>query len=291
LCQNYLILNLDGAVYFCNMEYLEGILPILYKYRSWNEPYNRRLLTDSEVYLASADQFNDPFDAALPFKYRKADLTPENIYLKLLETGRRQWDGISETVLQQRCFERQFSGDFESGAYWQNEFSSFKKMLNDSFGILSLTSNSDNLLMWSHYADSHRGFCVGLDRNIVFERCGGLIRKVDYPLDDSLPEIPLFEDSLHALSVLITTKSQHWTYENEYRIVNFKKSREVVKLPEDAILEIILGCKMPDTDKIAIHEIARKKYPHARVFETQVSKEKFRLDFLPLIQPSPLTRQ
>lgn len=271
------------------MEFLEGIPQPLYKYRSWREPYNRRLLTDSEIYLASADQFNDPFDAALPFKYRKADLTPENIYLKLLETGRRQWPDISETELQQRCFERQYSGDFESGAYWQSEFPAFKKMLNDSFGILSLTSKRDNLLMWSHYADSHKGFCVGFDKTIVFERCFGMLKKVDYSQDDALPEIPMFEQSLDALSVLTTTKSRHWDYEDEYRIVKLNKSREVITIPSEAVLEIILGCNMPDADKITIHDIAKHRFPSARVFETQVSNATFSLDFLPIIQPKPVT--
>lgn len=48
------------------IEFLENIPQPLYKYRQWTEPcvdkqYQRRILTDNELFLASAEQFNDPF--------------------------------------------------------------------------------------------------------------------------------------------------------------------------------------------------------------------------------------
>jgi len=48
-----------------------GIINVgtLYKYRAWNDDmnYQKRIITNNEIYLSSADQFNDPFDASLPF--------------------------------------------------------------------------------------------------------------------------------------------------------------------------------------------------------------------------------
>ncbi len=75
------------------MEFLENIPQPLYKYRQWIEPcvdsqYQKRVLTDNEVYLASADQFNDPFDAAIPFKFREDQLTPE-YFLEALADWKR----------------------------------------------------------------------------------------------------------------------------------------------------------------------------------------------------------
>ena len=32
------------------------------------------------------------------------------------------------------------------------------------FGILSLTENCESTLMWSHYANGHRGFCIEFER-------------------------------------------------------------------------------------------------------------------------------
>ncbi|HGY1053520.1 TPA: DUF2971 domain-containing protein, partial [Aeromonas salmonicida subsp. pectinolytica] len=30
--------------------------------------------------------------------------------------------------------------------------------------FVSLSRNNTNILMWSHYADSHKGFCIGFSR-------------------------------------------------------------------------------------------------------------------------------
>ena len=67
------------------MNPLFDIPKTLYKYRIWDEvgqekQLSRRILTDNEVYLASPDQFNDPFDGSLPFKYNKEELTKDDSY-------------------------------------------------------------------------------------------------------------------------------------------------------------------------------------------------------------------
>ncbi len=261
---------------------------LLYKYRTWTDVFHKRILTESELFFASANQFNDPFDAALPYKYRKSDLTPANIYLKLRELGTREWPLLSDSELEQRCYELQMSGDFESDSYWQKMFPSFKKLVNEYFGILSLTTHRDNLLMWSHYADSHKGFCVGLDLEILFRN---LIHQKKFFLDtvkyissDYLPEIPLFADHVAAVRTLITTKSSQWSYENEFRIIKIEGSREVIKMPVEAVAEIIIGCNMPSKEKDEVYRLAKSNFPTAQIFETAISSEKFTLDFRPILK-------
>ncbi|TOC13300.1 hypothetical protein CGJ90_24575, partial [Vibrio parahaemolyticus] len=36
----------------------------------------------------------------------------------------------------------------------------FTKSMTSSFGICSLSKTFENILMWSHYADNHKGFVV-----------------------------------------------------------------------------------------------------------------------------------
>lgn len=38
------------------------------------------------------------------------------------------------------------------------------KML-QKFGVISFSEVNDNILMWSHYADQHHGFCLELKRS------------------------------------------------------------------------------------------------------------------------------
>jgi hypothetical protein len=39
--------------------------------------------------------------------------------------------------------------------------------LEESMGILSFAGNKKHILLWSHYANSHRGFSVGVDRGAL----------------------------------------------------------------------------------------------------------------------------
>lgn len=43
-----------------------------------------------------------------------------------------------------------------------------QKDMNSRFGLLCLTEKPDNELMWSHYADSHKGFAIGFKSDHPF---------------------------------------------------------------------------------------------------------------------------
>ena len=73
--------------------------------------------------------------------------------------------------------------------------------------------------MWSHYANSHSGYCVGLDRDILFDICEAQLSMVTY--DNIFPEVGMFEEGPIALIKLTTTKSENWKYEEEIRMVKF----------------------------------------------------------------------
>ncbi|MBV9575704.1 MAG: DUF2971 domain-containing protein [Gammaproteobacteria bacterium] len=41
----------------------------------------------------------------------------------------------------------------------------YNEYVHNQLGILSLSSCNDSILMWSHYADFHKGFCIGFKTN------------------------------------------------------------------------------------------------------------------------------
>lgn len=265
------------------MEFLGNIPQPLYKYRVWTDPYQKKVLTDAEVYLAAAEQFNDPFDANIPYRFKDEDLTPENIFQKLWDIGKKQWPDISDAELSQKCYDRQHSGAFENGQYWKDEYEAFKQDMNDKFGILSLTSKNDNLLMWSHYANSHTGFCIGFDKFHLYNTINGSLGPVIY--NDQLPRVGIFDDTPQGLTRLLTTKSLDWKYEDEYRLVKIFASKKVFKLPNEAITEIVLGHKMQEVHKQEILKVAEEKYPNAKLFQSVMNLESYKMDIIPIIKP------
>lgn len=258
------------------MKYLEGIPETLYKYRSWSSIYHRRLLTENEIFLASPADLNDPFDASLPFRYDQVELTPENVFKKLVEVGRINWPDKTDAEIHEIAYQRQNSGVFENGDYWREHHADAKASMHKTFGVFSATTKNNNLLMWAHYANCHKGFCVGLNSKMLFETVGGTIGRVNY--SDSFPLMPLFSQNANHMVAMLNTKSREWEYEDEFRLTKGGASNAAFIIPSEAITEVVFGCNMPDNEKREIIEILDSKLPHVKLFNANTSLEHFSLD-------------
>jgi hypothetical protein len=76
------------------------------------------------------------------------------------------------------------------------------------FGMLCLSETWRNPLLWSHYADRHRGICLGFDVQDAF------VKKVTYVNERIELHPPLSEETMQCL---LFTKYAGWNYEQEWR--------------------------------------------------------------------------
>ncbi|MBN3344820.1 DUF2971 domain-containing protein [Pectobacterium brasiliense] len=110
-------------------------------------------------------------------------------------------------------------------------------------GTICLTRDSDNYLMWSHYAHSHTGFCIGFDDNIV--NCiddYSVFGDVNYT--NSIPKFNYFTESeVKFATAMFLNKGLPWAYEKEFRIITDKWG--VKKIDKSLIKEIVIGCRAP----------------------------------------------
>ena len=116
----------------------------------------------------------------------------------------------------------------------------------NKYGVVSYSSYDSktnpypehNVLMWSHYGDSHKGICLVFKVDKVPNR----LRKVIY--QDTIPEVEYVEKT-NALEILLT-KSPGWEYEGEYREFNKDGDRPVKYIGK--LTEVIFGCRTPIAD-------------------------------------------
>lgn len=116
-----------------------------------------------------------------------------------------------------------------------------KKQLRDKrsvTGICSLSESYTNTLMWSFYAEDHKGICIKLA--VTSEKWQ--LKKVNYC--DELPKMSgKEEDFINLLSV----KSRHWEYEKEVRFIRIFENKQKMKGSRYVsvyIDKIYLGYKM-----------------------------------------------
>lgn len=94
-------------------------------------------------------------------------------------------------------------------------FMGMKDALNENRGLLCFSKRWRNPLLWSHYADGHRGLCLGFDvsdhllMNVTYTRKRSKSREL-FSNVQSVKE--------REMERLLSTKFSHWRYENEVRV-------------------------------------------------------------------------
>ena len=180
--------------------------------------------------------------------------------------------------------------DFEKKFKDKTTFQKFADTLhydyqNESYAIFSCSLKWNNILMWSHYANHHTGFCVGLraDKMIdshLFGKLGEVAYKSKYP--QIKPRVARKDKQMMINSFLEThTKAKNWKYEAEYRFMSNhfpeKLSLEdrLITIPNNFFAEVILGINISEKDKMDIKQICDQK--NIPVYQAKKKDFKFKI--------------
>lgn len=160
--------------------------------------------------------------------------------------------------------------------------------------VFCVSEVNDNVVMWSHYADSHRGVVFKLGCIDAIDNALLAARKVTYT--DKFFEFSSGERYAKHLtgeapfemtplcSELSYVKHTDWAYEKEWRV--YRPLPEpagdgYALYPEDPrVFEAVyLGCRMPAPDVEAISAAIRRNLPDTRIFRAEQSRAAFALTF------------
>jgi len=131
----------------------------LYKYRAFSDQ-NLEMLVNHQVFFAAPSTFNDPFDCSIEPIIDKVS-GEELIELTVVQF---KFFGIAEEETRRRL--APFAGGKPEHIATVCHMIREIEMQNNlhGLGILSLSETNSHPLLWSHYADSHRGFCIEYQR-------------------------------------------------------------------------------------------------------------------------------
>ncbi len=261
-------------------EFLKDIPPVLYKYRDWQNLNHQALITNGEVYFSSFDQLNDPFEGAIPFRYKKEELTIGNLKKKYFQKRlsenkflnidqiEHDWQTDKHKI---KVFDKNHTKEIEQGVV---------KMLNAKFGVFSLCATKNNLLLWSYYSQAHKGFCIGYDIKQLVLETQSSIGPVRY--SDTIPRMGLFEEAPSIFMKLTQTKALLWKHEEEYRLRNIYHIRCAVKISPEIVCEVIFGSKISEKDKSEITTAASALNKNIKFFQASINEDEFKVDVMPL---------
>ncbi|WP_345990165.1 DUF2971 domain-containing protein [Sulfurimonas sp. HSL1-2] len=240
----------------------------LYKYRSFNDQFLNNIIINSSLYYSPIKYFNDPFDCRLSFREKYSN------------KERKLW--LIKASLRNPQFGKQDIK--EMMAFYTNEklIKMIKKSNNeliDNIGVLSLSATHDNILMWSHYSNSHNGLVFEFEPlNYDGYDCLYHPIKVDY--DEKYELLSYLEsDDGSELVKLMLTKHIDWKYENEYRCIDIGFQGEK-KFHKDELKSIFFGL---DTTTKQIEEFKKlcldNGFTHLNFKKAKKINGKFELAF------------
>jgi hypothetical protein len=243
----------------------------LYKYRDWNSKFHRQIIEKQIAYFASPGTFNDPFDCKIPVRYDiNSDKQLEDIYYRVIKATHQ-----NESDEKIRKFSKRWvhEGPISPDSFKKNDQEYFDN-LNKRMGIFSVSGRNNDILMWGHYSNSHKGFCVGFDTAELLKTEGvDFIGKVEYCSE--FPTIIPNGSLEFQFENQIFSKWDKWDYEDEFRLTKNHIENRKITIPKAAFKEVILGYQMPERERLKLIKLVRKKIPNITIYEAIPHEEKF----------------
>jgi hypothetical protein len=144
--------------------------------------------------------------------------------------------------------------------------------------ICSFTTNQTSNTMWSHYADCHKGLCLTFDNTKLSEN-NILACKVSYKTEFNA--INYFEQQETALLNMITTKSQEWEYEREFR--SFHDNIGEYHYSKACLIGITFGCKTTPDDITKVQaKVIKAGFSNIEWSQAKMQSDSFDLSIEPL---------
>ena len=219
-----------------------------YKFRAFpSEDRLRSLIVKGEIYLSSPRDFNDPFDMRGKivikggFKALRRKLSTLPIGEKMRRTALRDARvGVSVEGLEgyvTRMFMPIERFDELIGRQGVHCFAS--RTQGDRL------SGPRSNLMWSHYGDSHKGFCLqyAVHEDPILVQAARVKYASQYPIINWLSD-HFADDVLKC----VTQKDECWKYESEWRYVKGDSARQLISLNRRALKSVILGAEAQRSD-------------------------------------------
>ena len=180
------------------------------------------------------------------------------------------------------------------------------RRIDDTFGILSLCTTADNLLLWAHYAAEHRGLAVEVDIDDPALRGptrGDVHFQLARPVKYSA-ERPLIPESEEILFEHFFVKSVEWAYEQEFRIVRkLQLSTRTIAakphpihlfpLPPSSIRRVVFGARVPEAARRHLMMDTRldERFAHVGFAEAVLDPRRYWVKIHEVEVPTPAARR
>jgi hypothetical protein len=133
------------------------------------------------------------------------------------------------------------------------------------------------MLMWTHYADQHSGYCLEFD---VTDIDSIFIEAQQVKYSKVRPDINFYDtSSMEQFDLTFLTKFEEWAYEKEWRIVG-TEGPGLYEYSPHLLKSVILGSRISSEHKQQICDWIQRRPTPVRLLQAIPSAGKFGIDIV-----------
>jgi Protein of unknown function (DUF2971) len=239
---------------------LDNRVSRLYHYQVFHEDHLINTLECGIVKFANPNSFNDPWDCKPTFCVPE-DAADRHALVLWMARASAKHDSTIDAAARARRVEEFLSNPQLLKSKMAELAAEMWRQIDKRYRVYCLTTKPGCPLMWAHYADHHRGVCLEFDM-----RKSDLCAAVQVQYREMYPSFHI--DDGKDLSPLYT-KSFHWQYEEEYRLIAQEESsafrvdtlitsNQLYRLPAGSLTSLIIGARARELDQRTIRDIVSR---------------------------------
>lgn len=242
----------------------------LYKYQPISPTWSLENLEKRQIWFQRPTDLNDPFDCKnnLEFTLEHGQIEDALEIVRRENTQPDAFDAKLQTVDLHAYRNAVLIAASKYADTLAQELAKGK-------GIACFSARKDDLLMWSHYAEGHQGYCLEFDTSFdPFNKAFPVNYMINKPRVNILR---VLQNRQHFLIPLIFSKAKCWQYEKEWRIFH-NAGPGPFRFAHGCLTAIYFGAKMTDKNKCGI----KRALNVPSYYATGLDTAKFGLKFIKL---------
>ncbi len=256
----------------------------LYKYQPFTVESIANL-KNRQIWFSKPLGFNDPYDCAIRPDLEISDKEYELLFYRYLKNASSdEKRSLYSKYMSDGKLSREFKEVVRSEI--SKAFDDYRKIVLSERGVTCFSEKMDDVLMWSHYTQGHKGFCLEFDTSFeMFQKVFPVRYSKDIPF--AKPAVVLLaetdkerSDILDDLSSgwvqMLTIKADYWAYEKEWRIFH-KEGNKLYGYGVNCLTGIYFGVGMDYSHKEIVSMILQNS--PTKLYEMKKSGSEFRLTY------------
>jgi Protein of unknown function (DUF2971) len=231
----------------------------------------RRLIVESIFYFAPPSEFNDPLDCRIPPTF---DATPQEIARFCRPEFKRRYPLESRGDRKERIRRMVMSSKTQDEQERLVE-GLFRSL--DEDGIACFAKDPANMLLWSYYAEGHKGIAVRF--NMAPKHLAAIkSTPIEVQYSKDFPVVNFYKATKDEfLRTILGTKSVAWQHEEEWRLV-LRGTVGYVSLPPAMIDGVVLGMRTDPNAEATIREWLKDRVPPVELLRVRHRPRSFVLE-------------